>query len=446
VLTLLAIAFVFPLPSRAQLSLGTVVSLAQRDSSAVKLAEADVLKADALLAESKDVYIPSLVVGSSVGPPSIGFPAGQPSIANASVQSLAFSFAQGKYVRAARAGVEAATLNLKDAREQVALDASTSYIELETINRELAASREGAQNAARLVEIERQRSEAGVDPTSELLQARLTEAQIKLKTIHLETRSVEAVSRLAALTGLPSTSIQADATSIPEIPALRPADPALTTASMDAARAQAESKNLQAQGDKRAAKSLPIISFGAQYNRDSTLLNNYSYYYAHFKADNFSAGFSIQIPLYDRGRRDKRQESAADALRATAEAEQAQRQNDLQIATLTANLRELDALAEIASLKQQIANEQLKTVQAQLETGNGQGAEPGAQPQLSPKSEQLARIDERQKFIDALDAGFDLNKTRLALIRALGHMEDWLRTLASRDTAKDPDGDTVHPK
>ena len=85
--------------------------------------------------------------------------------------------------------------------------------------------------------------------------------------------------------------------------------------------------------------------------------------------------------------------------------------------------------AEVASLKQQIADAQLKTVSTQLELGNGTGSGPGAQPQLSPKAEQLALIDERQKYQDALDAKFDLAKARLSLLRALGHLEDWLNEL-----------------
>ncbi len=140
----------------------------------------------------------------------------------------------------------------------------------------------------------------------------------------------------------------------------------------------------------------------------------------------------FRIPIFDVGHRAKARESAADALRATVEAEQAQRQSEIQIAELTGSLRELDALAEIASLKQQIANAQLKTVAAQLELGNGSGSGPGAQPQMTPKADQLARIDERQKFTDALDAGFDLSKARLNLLRALGHMEDWLHQLHSK--------------
>ncbi len=415
---------------RAQISLGTVVDQAQRNSSTVKLADADLRKAEAVLAQTKDAYIPNLVIGSSIGPPSIGFPSGQPSVANATMQSLAFSFSQRQYKAAAISGMGAATLNLKDAREQVALDASTAYIELDTVQRELEAAQQQAGFSDRLVQIEQQRSEAGVDSTSDFLQARLTAAQLKLKLIHLQSRAATLVSQLSTLTGLPVASIVPDHSSIPEVPAVS-ATPVLS-AGIQSAQAQARSKQLQARGDS-LFKYRPFIGFGAQYNRDATSLNNYNVYYGggtkKFKADNFSAGFSIQIPLYDRSRRDKAQETAAEALRATVEAEQAQRQNDVQIASLTGNLRELDALAEIASLKQQIAGEQLKAVQTQLESGNGAGPEPGAPPQLSPKAEQQARIDERQKFIEALDTGFDLSKARLSLLRALGHMDDWLREM-----------------
>ena len=177
----------------------------------------------------------------------------------------------------------------------------------------------------------------------------------------------------------------------------------------------------------------PQISFSAEYDRDTKLLNNVNYYFRRpLKTDNLSSGFSIQVPLFDLSRRAKARESAAEALRATVEVEQAQRQNEVQIAELTGSLRELDTLAEIASLKQQIADEQLQAVLSQLELGNGAGSGPGAQPQLTPKAEQLTRIDERQKFEDSLDAGFDLSKARLGLLRALGHMEDWLHELHAK--------------
>ena len=116
--------------------------------------------------------------------------------------------------------MEAAQPALKDAREQVALDASSAYIELDTVNSELEAAREQEQDAARLVAIEQQRTDAGVDPLSALLQAKLTAAQLKLSRLHLETRAATLAKQLATLTGLPVGSIMPDHASIPEIPAV----------------------------------------------------------------------------------------------------------------------------------------------------------------------------------------------------------------------------------
>jgi outer membrane protein TolC len=422
-----------PLRLSAQVSLPTVVDLAQRNSGAVRLAQADVSKAEAALTQTKDVFIPDVIFGSGLpAVPSIGFTGTPPSIVNATMQSLIFSLPQKNYIEAARAGLKAASLSLKDAREQVALDASTSYIELDTVNRELEAAKQQDAFAERLVQIEQQRAEAGVDPLSELLQARLTAAQLRLKRLHLETRAATLAKQLATLTGLPTGSIAPDHDSIPEIPAVKANETARTTSGIESAQMLALSRQRQARGDTKYAL-LPQISFEAEYNRDTTLLNNADSYFAHpLKSDNLSSGFSIQLPLFDLGHRAKAKESAAEALRATVEAEQAQRQNELQIAELTGSLRELDALAEIASLKQQIAGEQLRSVLAQLELGNGTENGLAAQPQLTPKAEQLARIDERQKSQDAMDAALDLAKARLSLLRALGHMEDWLHELHAK--------------
>ena len=419
-------------PSRlpAQVSLATVVDLAERNSSAVKLADADLQKANAALAATENAYIPNLGIGSTVGY-SHGFPTGQPSVGSVSMQSLVFSYSQRQYTKAARAGVDAANLSLKDAREQVALDASTTYIELDTVNTELEAARQQESFANSLVQIEQQRAEAGVDSSMDLLQVRLTAAQIKLKRLNLETRAATLTKQIAVLTGMPVGTITPDHASIPEIPAVTGNEPVRTLLGVKSAGALALSKQFQARGDDLQWHR-PQISFGAVYNYDSNELNSYSTYYNNFTPNNISFGLQIQIPFFDFGVRAKAKESAADALRATVEAEQAQRQNDVQIAELTGSLRELDAQAEVASLKQQIADDQLKSVLAQLELGNGSGIGPGSTPQLSPKAEELARIDERQKYQDARDAEFDLARTRLSLLRALGHMEDWLNELHAK--------------
>lgn len=419
-----------PCPLAAQVTLTTVVELAQRNSSAVKLAEVDVKKASASLAQTQDAYYPNLVIGSTVGY-SYGFPTGQPSIGSANMQSLVLSFSQGQYIKAARAGLNAANLALKDARDQVALDASTAYIELDTVGTEIDAAQKQETFADSLVQIEQQRAEAGVDSALDLLQARLTRAQLKVKRLRLESRAATLLKQLAVLTGLPVDSIKPDHASIPEIPAVKADEPVRTTAGLESAEALASSTQLKAKGDYFAA-TRPQIGFGAVYNYDSDELNNYSYYYRNFTPNNVSFGIEIQIPLFDLGQRAKAKVSAAEGLRAKVEAEQARQQNDVQIATLSSSLRELDGLAEVAELKQEIAAEQLKAVMAQMESGNGASSGPNPQPQTSPKAEQLARMDERQKYQDALDASLELAKARLSLLRALGHMDDWLRELQSK--------------
>jgi outer membrane protein TolC len=347
------------------------------------------------------------------------------------MQSLVLSFSQRQYTKAARTGVEAANLSLKDAKEQVTLDAGTAYLELDTVNREIEAARQQQSFAGDLLHIEEQRAEAGVDSNLDLLQTRLRVAELKLQSSHLETRAATLAKQLSVLTGLPVGSILPDHASIPEIPALTADQAPRTLPGIESSAALARSKQLQAHGDDLAWRR-PQIGFGAVYNYDSNELNSYSTYFRNFTPNNVSFGFQISVPFFDFSLRAKAKVSAAEALRAKVEAEQAQRQNDVQIATLTTSLRELDAQAEIASLKQQIAGEQLKAVLTQMELGTGAGTGPGAPAQITPKAEQLARIDERQKIEDALEAGFDLSKARLSLLRALGHMDDWLNELKGK--------------
>jgi len=415
----------------AQVSLSTVVDLAQRNSTAVRLAEADVRKANASLAQTKDAFVPNLTFSSGLPAfPTVGFNGGVPSSWSVNTESLVFSPSQKNYIQAGRSGLKAAILNLKDAREQVALDASTAYIELDALNSELDSAHQQEGYSRRLVEIEQQRTEAGLDPLSDLLQAQLTAAQLKLKRLHLETRAGVLAQQLAVLTGLPTGSITPDHASIPLIPEVKANEGNRTIAGIASAQAIATAKQQTAKGDSLNIY-LPQVSFGAQYSHHTSMLNDATGYYGkkNIPVAYFGSGFSIQLPLFDWGQRDKAKQSAAEALRAKVEAEQAQRQDDVQIVELTGSLRELDTLAEIANLKQQIASEQLHAVLAQLELGGGTATGPNAQPQLTPKAEQLARIDERQKFSESLDAGFELSKARLGLLRALGHMQDWLNEL-----------------
>jgi outer membrane protein TolC len=343
-----------------------------------------------------------------------------------------FSFQQKRYINAASLGLKASITALRNVREQVALDASLAYIEFDTVSRELEVVHQQEGFSSKLVEIEQERTEAGVDPVNNLLGARLTAAQLKLKRQHLESRAQTLAEQLAALTGLPVGSITPDHVTIPEIPEVSGDSRQRDVAGIESAELEARAKLQSAKGDLEASY-LPQLNFVAQYNRNTTILNSVNSYFARpLPTNNFSSGISIQLPLFDILHRAKARESAAEALRAKVEAEQAQHQNDLSIVELDGSIRELATLEEIADLKQQIADEHVKTVQTELEMGNGTGSATNATQQLSPKAEQEARIEDEQRVEETLDAGFDLAKARLSLLRALGHMDDWLHELNSK--------------
>lgn len=418
--------FLGGLRASAQVSLSTVVDLAVRNSTAVRIAAADVQHAAAGLSESKDVYLPSFLLGSSLGY-SYGFPVGQPSVYNIGSQSLIFSFSQPDYIRAARAELKSAELNLKDNEEQVALDTALAYIQLDNDTRELAALDQEKSYAERLTTIERDRLLAGVDGRMELTRAELTSAQVDEKRMHLEDDANQLRQRLAHLTGLPASSFITDPKSIPPPPVIDNDDKIEdrlmnANAGLQSAYARAKSKLMVSFGDSKQ-NYRPQFAFGAEYNRYAEF-NNYAQYYQRFQHNNFDIGVQITIPLFDASRRAKARESAADAVRAGVEADQAMNQTTEQVFSLRHSIAELAVQQRIAELQSELAQEQLETIQAQLQSGSGS---PNATP-VTPKDEQQAHIQERERYEDALDANFSMIRVELSLMRSLGEIEQWVHS------------------
>jgi outer membrane protein TolC len=417
----------------AQVSLSTVVDLALRNSTQVHIAMANVQHALAGLSETKDAYMPSFLLGSSLGY-SYGFPVGQPSVYNIGSQSMLLSFSQPDYIRAARAALNAAELNLKDGEEQVTLDTALAYLQLDNDLREIAALDEEKDYAEKLVSIEQQRLQAGVDGRMELTRAELTSAQVDQKRLHLEDDANLLRQKLAHLTGLPATNFTPDSKSIPADPTILPNEDNQNrlagNAAIQAAYASAKSKTMLSFGDAKQ-NYRPQLAFGAEYNRYAKF-NNYEEYYLRFQHNNFDVGVQITIPLFDATRRAKARESAAEAVKANAEATQAKDLVSEQVLSLRHSIEELKVQRRIAELKSELAGEQLASIQSQLQNGTGS---PNA-PQVSPKDEQLAHIQERERYQDALDASFQLTSVELNLMRSLGEIQDWVHSTVAQAPVK----------
>ena len=225
-----------------------------------------------------------------------------------------------------------------------------------------------------------------------------------------------------------------DHASIPQIPEIHGSDSAQKLHGIRAAELVAQSKFSQARADKESSY-LPELRFFVQYNRNTTILNDVNSFFARpLPANNFASGIGISVPIFDLGHFARARETAADALRSKVEAEQAQKQNDLAVVELDGNIAELDLpRRRIANLKQQDSRRAVEVGVGAI--GARQWIEalvPARSHRPARKAKQMARINERQKVEDALDAGFVLAKARLNLVRVLGHMQDWLNELHGR--------------
>lgn len=408
--------------AHGQVSLSSTVDFAIKNSSSVRMAMADIQRAMGALSETKDAFIPTVTFGSSVGY-SYGFPLGEPSIFNVKSNSLLYSFTQPDYVRAAHAALKSAQLSLKDSQDQAALDAALDYVQLDHDVQELAALDEEKAYAEKLVTIEQDRLQAGVDPRMDVIRAELTAAQVDLKHIHLQDDADLLRQKLAHLTGLPVSSFQTDSASIPPSPNFNSepiAEQQLLASNQGVAAAYANAKSKQYLSFADDKSNRPLFTFGAEYNRFASF-NNYSTYYNNFQNDNAGIGIQITVPLFDASKSAKKRQSAAVAARAQAQADQASNQVSEQVLQMRKSLEELSAQKRVAQLQRELAQEQLKTIQTQLENGSGV---PNA-PSVTPKDEQQAHIQERERYQEMLDADFSVTRIELGLLRATGGILDW---------------------
>ena len=422
---LLLFASFAAVPAHAQISLVSAVDLALKSNPRVRLAQADVDKTTAVLKESKDVYIPAVTVGSGLGY-SYGYPLGQPSVVNVTVQGVILSWSQRDYIRAAHLGLQAAILSLNDARAAVEEDTVVTYLAL---NRDLAreqALNEQLSHADELVRIVTDRLNAGVDTQIDLTQAKLTAAQIRLARLNAQDDTAGDRLKLANLIGLPSAGLTTVPDSVPHIAAPLAGVPESAlpeSPTVAAAFANAQAKQQIAWGD---AKKLyhPQIYLASQYSLFAKF-NNYQEYFppGTFRYNNAGVGIQVSWPIFDRALKDKAAESAADAARAFAEANTARIKDQEGHATLARSTQILAAKADIADLQQQLSAQQLAVIQTQLQAS---AANPNA-PQRTPKDQAKAEIDERGKFVDLLNDRFDLQQAQIELMRARGTLDAWLR-------------------
>jgi outer membrane protein TolC len=406
--------------SFAQISFTSAIDLALQNSPRIKIAQDNLNRALATLAETKDAFIPSVTVGSGAGV-STGISLTVPTIFTISAQSLAFNYSQRDFIRAAKIGLESSRMALTDANEQVEEDTAIAYISLDSALRRQTAIAEEYGFALKLVSIVQDRMNEGMEADLELKKSRRTTVQIRLQKLQLEDEIASLRQHLGQLTGLPSDQVVTLPESIPSIPLLASSGPSYPdTPAVLSAEANARAKQQWAFGYSRYTLK-PQIAFEAQYGRISPINNVSQYYNLHGNYNTASIGVQIQLPFLDAGHNAKAREALADAQHAAHEVSYLRDQQSENRLKLQHSIAELAAKAELAELAQGIAQDQLDAILLK-----------SAVPPMTPKDEENARIQERQAFIDVLDARLRLCESRISFLRETGELEGWLRRIMLR--------------
>jgi outer membrane protein TolC len=400
----------------------------------IRAAQASVDKAHASISEVRDAYIPSASITGGYGK-SVGVPLSVPVVFSIASQSLLFNFSQRDNFRAAAAGLQSATLAWQDARQKVAEDVTNTYVNLSNAQQRQAAMAQEYSFANRLVQIVNERVEAGTDTRMELLRTRRTVAQIHLQQLQIDDDVATLTDHLVHLTGIAADAITIDPKSIPALPSLD----SITldnsdNAGIQSAFANAKSKQESAFGEARY-RFRPQISFGANYSRISTTGTNYVLYYPAFK-DNLSnnaasIGFQIQVPIFDRAHQDRAKGATADAAKARFDAEEMRNRFLEDRFKLSHSTAQLAAHRDLARIDFELAQEQINIVLVELSSSN---TVPD-RPQITPKDDQNARLQERARYIDLLEAQFQLDQAQISLMRQTGQLEAWLKLAPEADPA-----------
>jgi outer membrane protein TolC len=409
--------FVFAGPAFAQapkepLTLRRAVALAVQNSRELALARAQLSVAERIAGVNRSDFRPNFFTGSGAAYTN-GFPLGAPTAFNLSyVQTLFNSPARGE-LRAAEQGAEIHRLGVERMRDTVILRAVAAYLELAKVRSALDLLRKERASAQKIADVTRDRAGAGLELPIEITRAQLTAARVEQRIVQLESREEGLENELRSLTGLPpGERFEVAAEEIP-------AGPEQTTREM-VELALANSLELkEAERERRAQQErvrgerggyFPSVDIVGQYGLFSRF-NNYDDYYKRFERHNVAFGIKLNIPLYSA--RTSAAVSLAESRLRAAEIDLQKKRNDveMEVRRLARESRETDAAREVARLELQLAQENLRILQARFEEGRA-----------SLRDLERARLDEMDKWREFLDADFARQQTQLDLLKATGQL------------------------
>jgi outer membrane protein len=401
------------------LAFRTAIELAVKNSATTGLAQADLQRARATVIQTRDVFLPQMVLGSGLGA-SYGFPlsleGAAPSIFNVNFQGALLNAAQRNFVKAARSDVDVTTAQNADRRNDVIMETALDYVQLDLLESSLTIQREQQQAVRKFQDIVTQRVQAGLDSQVEATRAKLAGARTRLDIAQTQAAADQLRLRLSQLTGLLAASIQTSTETIPDMPSVAqdqdlPGEALKNNPVVKVADAAAQAKEFRAQAERK--QLYPAVDFVGQY-AVLARFNNYDQFFQKFQRHNVTAGVAIRFPFFNPVQRAAAEAAKADAAKSRKEAQSVKEQVSTETLKLQRSVEQLAAAREVAQLEHQLAQSDIESTHAKIESGGA-----------SMKDEENARVVEHQRYTAYLSSSFELDRAQIQLMRQIGQLEGW---------------------
>ena len=401
------------------LAFRTAIELALKNSTTTGMARADAQRARSTVTQSRDVFLPQMVLGSGLGG-SYGFPlsleGAAPSIFNVNFQGALLNAAQRANLKAARSDVEATAAQNADRRNEVLMETAVDYVQLDLLASSLSLQREQQDAAQKFLDIVSQRVQAGLDSPVETTRAKLVAARTRLDIAQTHAAADQLRSRLSQLTGLPAASIQTSTETIPSMPSVAqdqdlPGEAIKNNPAVKVADLAAQSKEFHAQAEHR--QLYPAVDYVGQY-AVLARFNNYDQFFQKYQRHNLTAGVAIRFPFFNPVQRATADVASAEAAKSRKEAQSVKEQVSTETLRLQRQVQQLTAACEVAQLEHQLAQAEIEATHAKTESGTS-----------SIKEEQNALVVEHERYTAFLNSSFELDRAQIQLMRQINQLEGW---------------------
>jgi len=408
-----------PILSAETIEFHQAIELALKHSGSMVIASAERTRAAQRYRVERYNYYPSIVFGSGLGY-SYGQPvaiAGQaPSIFNVTHNQTLINLSARELMKAAHSDSIAANIDYVDRSEQVILDTSLLYIELDNAQRRLAVAHDQKRSVDKSLYIAQQRRQEGLGTLLDAKRAELDGARVDLRIAELEASVDVLREQLGRAVGLNPATLAIVSTSIPAAPPVRQKEDISSLALANSATVRVADERVRAAKARARAEhkmKYPSIDLAGQYAEFSTF-NNYDQYYSNFSRHNYSFGMNFRIPLFNLSQNARSAAADAEALHIEADAQAVRDKVATDAVRAQHDIIHLQASSKVARLEYEVAQANIDAVQLHVQNNKA-----------NARDQEMARADVANRQVSLLQSQFEFFRAQLQLLRQTGELHTW---------------------